>query len=119
MEPLHGVRLGKLKFKKVRDSSGEEEDAGKQPRPESPPPQWNPGTRAQPAAEWERVRQVFFERFDRFELGINARLDAMENDLKEHATQRLEPVRERLATIEGQWQAFSAQIARAGMLRFG
>nr|GMD12981.1 putative retrotransposon Orf1 [Ipomoea batatas] len=89
MEPLHGVRLRKLKFKKVRDSSGEEEDAGEQPRPESPPPQWNPG----------------------FELDINARLDAMENDLKEHVTQRLEPVRERLATIEGQWQAFSAQYS--------
>nr|GMD70497.1 putative retrotransposon Orf1 [Ipomoea batatas] len=85
MEPLHGVRLRKLKFKKVRDSSGEEEDAGEQPRPESPPPQ--------------------------FELDINARLDAMENDLKEHVTQRLEPVRERLATIEGQWQAFSAQYS--------
>nr|GMD63660.1 hypothetical protein GOBAR_AA16815 [Ipomoea batatas] len=84
MEPLHGVRLSKLKFKKVRDSSGEDEDAGEQPRPESPPP---------------------------FELGINARLDALENDLKDHVTQHLEPVRERLATIEGQWQAFSAQYS--------
>nr|GLL33391.1 uncharacterized protein LOC110928595 [Ipomoea trifida] len=59
MEPLHGVRLRKLKFKKVRDSSGEDEDAGEQPRPKSPPPQWNPGTRAQPVAEWSGSGKVF------------------------------------------------------------
>nr|GMC82469.1 putative retrotransposon Orf1 [Ipomoea batatas] len=57
MDPLHGVRLSKLKFKKVRDSSDEDEEAGERPRPESPPPQWNPGTRAQPTAGWERIRQ--------------------------------------------------------------
>nr|GMD97922.1 hypothetical protein Iba_chr15cCG7190 [Ipomoea batatas] len=111
MEPLHGVRLSKLQFKRVRDSSDEDEDAGEQPCPESPPPQWNPGTRAQPTAGWERIWQGFFERFDILELSINARLDAMENDLKEHVTRHLEPVRERLATIEGQWQAFSAQYS--------